>query len=63
MMAVLEDGSIHGTIGGGALEKHVIELCIKAIEEGQSKVIDLPLDTEGGGNDLRWKGGSIYRCI
>ncbi|CAK7075381.1 XdhC/CoxI family protein [Tissierella sp.] len=49
MMAVLEDGSIHGTIGGGALEKHVIELCIKAIEEGQSKVIDLPLDTEGVG--------------
>ena len=49
MMGVCEDGSIHGTIGGGALEKHVIELCIEAIKEGQSKAIDLPLDIEGVG--------------
>ncbi len=47
MMAVLEDGSIHGTIGGGTLEKYIIELCIGAIKEGESKTIDLPLDAEG----------------
>ncbi|WP_353094526.1 XdhC/CoxI family protein [Tissierella praeacuta] len=47
MMAVLEDGSIHGTIGGGALEKHIIELCIETIREGNSKSISLPLDTKG----------------
>lgn len=47
MMGVLEDGSIYGTIGGGALEKHIIGLCIEAIKEGKSKAIDLPLDTEG----------------
>ncbi len=34
MMAVLEDGSIHGTIGGGALEKRVIDLCTEAIKTG-----------------------------
>ncbi|MEY8415933.1 XdhC family protein [Tissierella praeacuta] len=47
MMAVLEDGSIHGTIGGGAMERHIIELCIEAIKEGESKTIDLPLDADG----------------
>lgn len=46
-MIVLRDGSIHGTIGGGALEKHVIGLCIVAIKEGQSESVDLPLDSKG----------------
>ncbi|WP_339791638.1 XdhC/CoxI family protein [Tissierella carlieri] len=47
IMAVLEDGSIHGTIGGGALEKRVIELSLEAIKEGTSYSINLPLHTEG----------------
>lgn len=47
VMAVLADGSIHGTIGGGALEKHVIGLCIDAIKEGQSVSVNLPLNTKG----------------
>lgn len=47
MMAVLEDGSIHGTIGGGILEKRVIELCLEAIKKGNSYGINLPLDSEG----------------
>jgi len=46
-MVVLGDGSIHGTIGGGPLEKRVIDLCLEAIEEGKSHSIHLPLDTEG----------------
>lgn len=49
MMAVLEDGSTHGTIGGGALEKHVIELCTEAIKTGKSESINLPLDAEALG--------------
>lgn len=47
VMAVLADGSIHGTIGGGALEKHIIELSIDAIKEGKSKSVNLPLNTKG----------------
>ena len=47
VMAVLEDGSIHGTIGGGSLEKHVIGLCLDAIKEGESKSVNLPLNTKG----------------
>lgn len=47
MMAVLSDGSIYGTIGGGALEKHIIGLSIDAIKTGESKSYDLPLNTEG----------------
>ncbi|WMM25054.1 XdhC/CoxI family protein [Tissierella sp. MB52-C2] len=48
-MAVLEDGTIHGTIGGGKLEKKIIELCIEAIKEGKSYGINLPLNSEGLG--------------
>lgn len=47
MMAVLEDGSIHGTIGGGKLEKKIIDLCLEAIEDGNSYGINLPLNSEG----------------
>ncbi len=46
-MAVLEDGSIIGTIGGGAFENRAIELGIEAIKEGKSKSVDFPLSTEG----------------
>ncbi len=47
IMAVLEDGSIHGTIGGGKLEKRVIELCLEAIKEGKTYSVNLPLNTNG----------------
>lgn len=46
-MVVLTDGNIYGTIGGGALEKHVIDLCMDAIEKGKSYNIHLPLNKEG----------------
>ncbi|MCK9445015.1 MAG: XdhC/CoxI family protein [Tissierellaceae bacterium] len=46
-MAVVEDGSIHGTIGGGALEKYVIELCLEAIKEGRNEVVNIPLNAKG----------------
>lgn len=46
-MAVVEDGSIYGTIGGGALEKRVIELCLEAIKEGKNEIVNIPLNTKG----------------
>lgn len=46
-MAVLSDGKIYGTIGGGPLEKHIIELSIQSMEKGRSKSFYLPLNTEG----------------
>ncbi len=46
-MGVLEDKSIIGTIGGGALENRIIELAMEAIKEGTSKAHHLPLDSEG----------------
>ncbi|HZJ99393.1 MAG TPA: XdhC/CoxI family protein, partial [Tissierellaceae bacterium] len=46
-MAVLNDGSIYGTIGGGPLEKYIIELAIQAIDKGKSQSFDLPLNKEG----------------
>lgn len=46
-MSVLKDGSIIGTIGGGAIENKVIELSLESIEKGESKSIYLPLADEG----------------
>lgn len=43
MMAVLSDGSIYGTIGGGILEKHVIDLAVESIKTGESKTVSLSL--------------------
>ncbi|MCC7301317.1 MAG: XdhC family protein [Bacteroidia bacterium] len=36
-MIVFEDGSIRGTIGGGALEEHVIREAIEVIRNGESR--------------------------
>lgn len=47
IMAILEDGRIHGTIGGGSLEKRIIELSIEAIKEGESYSINIPLHESG----------------
>lgn len=44
---VLGDGSIIGTIGGGALENRVMQLAKEAIEKGESIAHHLPLDSEG----------------
>ncbi|MEW8974352.1 MAG: XdhC/CoxI family protein [Tissierellaceae bacterium] len=46
-MAVLENGSIIGTIGGGALEKKAIELTLESIEMSRSVSVNLPLEDEG----------------
>lgn len=46
-MVVLADGSTYGTVGGGSLEKRVIELCLEAIDDGKSHRVHLPLNAEG----------------
>lgn len=43
MMGVLGDGSIIGTIGGGPLEKHVVDLSLNALKTGLSQTFDLDL--------------------
>lgn len=52
-MIVYPDGSIEGTVGGGALEKSVIEESLKVIETGEAKVAPITLrehepDSVGG---------------
>ena len=46
-MTVLKDGKIIGTIGGGPLEKNIIEVAKQAIDKGESESINIPLDTQG----------------
>ncbi|MBC8590157.1 XdhC family protein [Wansuia hejianensis] len=45
-MIVLGDGSIIGTVGGGILEKRIIQLGVEAIEKGNSQSIPLDLKAE-----------------
>ena len=54
-MAVLANGHIYGTIGGGPLENKIIELSREAIKNQKSQSVHLGLDSEGvemicGGN-------------
>ncbi|MFH1737594.1 MAG: XdhC/CoxI family protein [bacterium] len=42
-MIVYPDGSIEGTIGGGGVEKHVIEEALTSIETGESQLIHIDL--------------------
>ncbi len=46
-MGINENGKISGTIGGGALEKEVIERSIDSIKEGKNKRLTLKLNDEG----------------
>lgn len=59
-MIVYPDGSIEGTVGGGGVEKRVIEEALNVIEKGQSRLIHMDLrekksDTVGAvcGGELR----------
>lgn len=46
MMAVLTDGSIYGSIGGGILEKHTIDQALEALKTGESRSLSLSLDQD-----------------
>ncbi|MDQ6598998.1 xanthine dehydrogenase [Bacillus salipaludis] len=43
-MIVYRDGTIEGTVGGGLAEHYVIEECVKAIENGQSNIVEYKLN-------------------
>lgn len=58
-MIVLEDGSIEGTIGGGAVECYVIEASIKAIKERQSITVSYVLDQTKDQRMTMHCGGSV----
>lgn len=45
-MLVYEDGKIEGTIGGGALEKQVIDDALEIIENGEPKFFSHNLDSD-----------------
>ena len=42
-MIVYPDGTIEGTIGGGALEKNVIEKALEVIHTGESRLVEITL--------------------
>ncbi|MFF2857698.1 XdhC family protein, partial [Peribacillus sp. NPDC058002] len=43
-MIVYRDGTIEGTVGGGLAEHYVIEDSLKAIQNGQSKIVEYKLN-------------------
>jgi len=48
-MIILRDGSIHGTIGGGTVEKTVISEALKAIKDGKPRLLTFRLEREEDG--------------
>ncbi|MCQ6281321.1 XdhC family protein [Bacillus sp. EB600] len=45
-MIVYRDGTIEGTVGGGLAEFYIIEESVKAIQNGQSKIIEYKLNKQ-----------------
>ena len=37
-MLVLKNGKTYGTVGGGAMEKRIIEICLESIEKGENQM-------------------------
>ena len=57
-MIIMEDGSIFGTLGGGDLERKVVEESLEALRGGQAKLTSFHLDAAKGGLDMMC-GGEI----
>ena len=55
-MVVLKDGKTVGTLGGGDLEKRVIEEAADAIKQGQPRIASFTLDIEKGRLDMMCGG-------
>ena len=55
-MIILKDGRTVGTLGGGDLEKRVIEEAINAIKQGQPRIASFTLDIEKGKLDMMCGG-------
>jgi len=55
-MVVLKDGKTIGTMGGGDLEKRVIEGALEAIRQGEPRTMSFTLDMEKGKLDMMCGG-------
>jgi len=55
-MIVLKDGKTIGTMGGGDLEKRVIEEAMKALRQGEPRIASFTLDIEKGKLDMMCGG-------
>jgi xanthine dehydrogenase accessory factor len=55
-MLVLKDGKTIGTMGGGDLEKRVIEEALEAIRQGEPRITSFTLDIERGKLDMMCGG-------
>jgi len=55
-MIILKDGKTVGTLGGGDLEKRVIEEALNAIKQGQPRIVSFTLDIEKGNLDMMCGG-------
>ncbi len=55
-MIVLKDGKTIGTMGGGDLEKRVIEKSLEAIRQGVPRIASFTLDVEKGKLDMMCGG-------
>lgn len=55
-MIIMKDGKTVGTLGGGDLEKKVIEEAINVIKQGQPKIASFTLDIEKGKLDMMCGG-------
>ncbi|OEF98375.1 XdhC family protein [Desulfuribacillus alkaliarsenatis] len=58
-MIVYLDGSSSGTIGGGAVEYYVIQESVKAIQQGQSKIVSYTLTQDGNDSIGMHCGGTV----
>ena len=55
-MIILKDGKTVGTLGGGDLEKRVIEEAINAIKQGHPRIASFTLDIEKGNLNMMCGG-------
>jgi xanthine dehydrogenase accessory factor len=55
-MIILKDGKTIGTMGGGDLEKRVIEEALEAIRQGEPRMTSFTLDIEKGKLDMMCGG-------
>ena len=55
-MIVLKDGKAIGTMGGGDLEKRVIEEAMETIKQGEPRIASFTLDMEKGKLDMMCGG-------
>ncbi|WP_243183295.1 XdhC family protein [Anaerosolibacter carboniphilus] len=56
MMAIMEDGSIYGTVGGGTFEAVVVEQAKKCLQGGESKAFHFELNDEEGSLHMQCGG-------